>query len=533
MTISWLQAALLGLFACLSSMPGMGGSSVGNYTFGRPLIGGFICGLILGDMTTGILVGCAMQVVYIALVTPGGTVSADVRAVSYIGIPLAMVALKSYGLEAASVEGAALATSFGAMVGTLGTVLFYGTATVNLAWQHIGWQAVEKRDYHKLYIVDMVLPWVSHFICSFIPTLIMCKMGTSVVELIKTTLPMDGIAMKTLFTVGSLLPCVGIAILLKQIVKQVTDFIPYLFGFTLAASMGINLVSATVIAGMFAVINYKIKMLSKKALTKSFHNWFYGHLTCFSQEHMQTFGYLCSMLPLVEDLYDNEDDKAKAMNTYTAFFNTEPQLGTLIVGITAGLEEARAGGAEDVDDETINGLRAGLMGPIAGIGDSLVVGTVIPILLGIAMGMSTGGSPLGAIFYIIVWNLFAYFGMRFLYFKGYSLGTRAVEFLIGAQGDAIRESVSILGGMVIGAVSATWVSVTTSLQLLNEAGEPYLVLQDKLNEVFPGLLTAIFVIACWFLMPKKRISRIKVMLLLVVVAFVGVLAGFFNPGLVY
>ena len=162
-----------------------------------------------------------------------------------------------------------------------------------------------------------------------------------------------------------------------------------------------------------------------------------------------------------------------------------------------------------------------------------MVGTVIPILLGIAMGMSTGGSPLGAIFYIIVWNLFAYFGMRFLYFKGYSLGTKAVEFLIGAQGDAIRESVSILGGMVIGAVSATWVSVTTSLQLLNEAGEPYLVLQDKLNEVFPGLLTAIFVIACWFLMAKKRMSPIKVMLLLVVVAFVGVLLGFFNPGLVY
>ena len=157
------------------------------------------------------------------------------------------------------------------------------------------------------------------------------------------------------------------------------------------------------------------KKLSKKALNKSFHNWYYGHLTCFSQEHMQTFGYLCAMLPLVEELYDNEDDKAKAMNTYTAFFNTEPQLGSVIVGITAGLEEARASGQDDVDEETINGLRAGLMGPIAGIGDSLVVGTVIPILLGIAMGMSTGGSPLGAIFYIIVWNLFAYFGMRFMY----------------------------------------------------------------------------------------------------------------------
>ena len=275
------------------------------------------------------------------------------------------------------------------------------------------------------------------------------------------------------------------------------------------------------------------KKLSKKALRKSFHNWYYGHLTCFSQEHMQTFGYLCAMLPPVEELYDDEDEKAKAMNTYTAFFNTEPQLGSVIVGMTAGLEEARANGQEDVDEETINGLRAGLMGPVAGIGDSLVVGTVIPILLGIAMGMSTGGSPLGAIFYIIVWNLFAYFGMKFMYFKGYELGGKAVDFLIGAQGEALRDSISILGGIVIGAVSATWVSVTTSLQLVNDAGEPYLVLQDKLNEVFPGLLTAIFIVICWYLMAKKQMSPIKVMLILVVVAFVGVLVGFFNPGLAY
>lgn len=262
MTISWLQAILLGLFACLSSMPGMGGSSIGNYTLGRPLVGGLVCGLILGDVQTGILVGCAMQLMYIALVTPGGTVSADVRAVSYIGIPLAMVALKSYGLDATSAEGAALATSFGAMVGTLGTVLFYGTATINLVWQHMGWKAVENRQYKKLYLVDMVLPWISHLACSLIPTMIMCKLGANVVELIKTALPMDGLAMKTLFTVGSLLPCVGIAILLKQIVKKPVDFVPFLFGFVLAASMGINLVAATIVAGMFAIINYKIKMLA-------------------------------------------------------------------------------------------------------------------------------------------------------------------------------------------------------------------------------------------------------------------------------
>ena len=274
------------------------------------------------------------------------------------------------------------------------------------------------------------------------------------------------------------------------------------------------------------------KKLTKKTLLKSFHHWYYGNLTCFSQEHMQTFGYLTSMLPIVEELYEDQEDKARSMQTYTAFFNTEPQLGTLIVGITAGLEEARANGSEEVDDETINGLRAGLMGPVAGIGDSLVVGTLIPVILGIAIGLSTGGSPIGAIFYIIVWNVLGYLGMRFAYFKGYELGDKAVEFLVGAQGQAIRKAVSIVGGMVVGGVAATWVSVKTSFQL-GSAKNPYLVLQDKLDEVYPGLLTAIFIVFCWWLMAKKNISPLKVMLLLVVIAFVGVITGFFNPGLSY
>ena len=261
MSINLFQAIILGLFASLSSMPGLGGTSIGNYTLGRPLIGGLVCGIVLGDIPTGIMVGAAMQVVYIALVTPGGTVSADVRAVSYIGIPLAMLALKSQGLDPASVEGAGLATSFGAMVGTVGTVLFYGTATMNLVWQHMGWSAVEKRNYKMIAMTDRFLPWISHLCFSMIPTVIMLMLGQTVVEAIKTYLPMDGLAMKSLFTVGALLPCVGIAILLKQIVRNVTDFIPYLTGFVFAKSIGINLVSATVVAGMFAILVYKLKIL--------------------------------------------------------------------------------------------------------------------------------------------------------------------------------------------------------------------------------------------------------------------------------
>ncbi|MBP2623583.1 PTS mannose/fructose/sorbose/N-acetylgalactosamine transporter subunit IIC [Streptococcus oricebi] len=260
MTISWIQAALLGLFASLSSMPGMGGSSIGNYTLGRPLVGGLVCGLILGNVQLGIICGVAMQLVYIALVTPGGTVSADVRAVSYIGIPLAMVAIQSQGLSANSAGAADLAKSMGTLVGTLGTVLFYGTATLNLAWQHIGWKAVEEGKFKRLYAVDWGLPWISHLLFSFIPTLIMCRYGAEAVNALKDALPMDGLPMKTLFTVGSLLPCVGIAILLKQIVEKATDFIPFFVGFTLAASLGLNLVACAVISLIFAVLFYEIQM---------------------------------------------------------------------------------------------------------------------------------------------------------------------------------------------------------------------------------------------------------------------------------
>ncbi|MFV4949762.1 PTS system mannose/fructose/sorbose family transporter subunit IID [Lactobacillus delbrueckii] len=274
------------------------------------------------------------------------------------------------------------------------------------------------------------------------------------------------------------------------------------------------------------------KKLDKKTLSKSFNLWFWGALTCFSQEHMQTFGYMASMLPILKKLYPKHEDQVNAIHAYTAFFNTNPMLGSVIVGITASMEEARAN-YRGIDGETINDMRAGLMGPIAGIGDSLIDGTLIPILLGIALGMSNGGSPVGAIFYIIIWVLLAYFGQRFLYFRGYQLGDKAVEFLVGEQGAAVRRAIGTVGAMVVGGVLASWVNVTTSLKLYNSSGKVFLDLQKQLDSIFPGLLTVLITIFCWWLMSKKHVSAIWTMLILVVISFVGVLVGFFNPGLSY
>lgn len=260
MTISWVQAAILGIFACLCSNSCMAGQAVGNYTIGRPLVGGLVCGIVLGNIPLGIACGVATQLVYIALVTPGGTVAADVRAISYIGIPLAMVAISSRGLNPLGADAANMAKSLATLVGTVGSVLFYAVAFMNLIWQAFGWKDIENGKLNRLYSVDFGWPWVSHLVFSFLPTLLMTHFGAQAVTALRTALPMDGIPMKTLFTVGAMLPCVGIAILLRQIINQATDFIPFLVGFTLAASLHLNLVAVTVISLLFAVIMYEIEM---------------------------------------------------------------------------------------------------------------------------------------------------------------------------------------------------------------------------------------------------------------------------------
>ena len=296
-----------------------------------------------------------------------------------------------------------------------------------------------------------------------------------------------------------------------------------------------------------------MKKVSKKSLNSSFWRWFYGNLTCFSHENMQTFGYMWSMLPIIQELYETKDEQAEKLQTYYPFFNTEPQIGSIVVGITAGLEEARANGAEEIDDEMINGIRAGLMGPLAGIGDSLIVGTYIPVLLGIALGLAEGGSIIGPLFYIVVWNVTSIFFQKWIYNKGYELGGSAVEVIVGEQATALRESVIVMGQVIVGAMAGTWVSITTSVQLTTSiqnktemviegskviekvtgTQEVPVLLQEKLDGAFPGVLTLLFVLGCWWLMAKKAISPIKIMLLMVVVAIVGVLVGFFDPNLSY
>lgn len=163
--MSLFQAILIGIMSCTAaSTIACLGTTIGNYTLNRPLVASLFVGLILGDVEGCILIGIPMQVMWIALVTPGGTVASDLRAVSYIGIPLAYVGAKAAGMDFAGADAQGLASSISAMTGVIGITLFYGTAMMNLIWQHYGWAQLDKGNLDCLGKVTAILPLISHFV---------------------------------------------------------------------------------------------------------------------------------------------------------------------------------------------------------------------------------------------------------------------------------------------------------------------------------------------------------------------------------
>lgn len=260
--MSWLQAILIGIMSCTAaSTIACLGTTVGNYTLNRPLVASLFVGLILGDVQGCILIGIPMQVMWIALVTPGGTVASDLRAVSYIGIPLAYVGAKSAGMDFGGSEAQGLASSISAMTGVIGISLFYGTAMMNLIWQHYGWAQLKKGNLDCLGKVDTILPLISHFVLSFLPVTLLCYYGSGAVQELFKNLNTDVWYIKAILSVGSVLPAVGIGILLKSVVTKTSDLVFFAFGFTIAASMNLTLIAATVVGGVFALINYQMAMM--------------------------------------------------------------------------------------------------------------------------------------------------------------------------------------------------------------------------------------------------------------------------------
>jgi D-glucosaminate-specific PTS system IID component len=262
------------------------------------------------------------------------------------------------------------------------------------------------------------------------------------------------------------------------------------------------------------------KKLSKKTLFKSYINWSFFHLTSLGFERMEAFGFLHSMMPIIKELYgDDKEEEIKALKRHSVFYNVEPILGTVVPGIVAALEENRANGAA-IDDEMINGVKVGLMGPLSGIGDSFFQGLLAPIFLSIGISFSEGGSVLGPLFYIFTMFPFIVFFSYFVYFRGYRLGVNSVDMFLGKNAKRIQEAFAVLGLIVTGAIGASFVSLSLNITVVEEV-----TVQGFLDGIFPSFLPLMLLFVTWVLMTKKHVKATTLILAYVVLAFLGSLLG--------
>lgn len=265
--------------------------------------------------------------------------------------------------------------------------------------------------------------------------------------------------------------------------------------------------------------------LTKRELRQIWYRWGFTHLSSMSYEKLQAHAWAFSYIPFAEKYYKNDPEaKRRLLVRHSMFYNTEPQTGQIINGIVASMEEEIALG-KNVPEELPVNIKATLMGPLAGIGDSLIQGIIVPILLSIAMGMAAGGNAIGPIFYILSYGILGPLISYLSFHYGYKLGVNAIDNIIGDNVKRITDAFNILGIMVVGGLAAGNIVLNSALEI--PMGESMRSLQSVLDGIFPKILPLSMVLLAWWLVSAKQMSATKVILILTAITTVGVVLGVF------
>lgn len=276
----------------------------------------------------------------------------------------------------------------------------------------------------------------------------------------------------------------------------------------------------------------------------------------WNYERMQNLGWAYSLVPALKKLYTKKEDQAAALKRHMEFFNTHPYVAAPILGVTLALEEERANGAA-IDDAAIQGVKIGMMGPLAGIGDPVFWFTVRPILGSLGASLALSGNILGPIIFFLAWNLIR---MAFLWYTqeiGYKAGSEITKDMSGGILQDITKGASILGMFILAVLAQRWVSInfTFNVSEVPLAEEAYIhwdklangsegirqafeqvgqglsqtptkitTFQDNLNGLIPGLMNLLLTFLCMWLL-KKKVSPITIIIGLFIVGVLARLVG--------
>lgn len=254
--------------------------------------------------------------------------------------------------------------------------------------------------------------------------------------------------------------------------------------------------------------NYKLtkedfNQINKRSLFTFQLGWNY--------ERMQASGYLYMILPQLRKMYgDNTPELQEMMKLHTQFFNTSNFFHTIIAGIDLALEENEGTASKDA----VNGVKTGLMGPFAPMGDS-IFGSLVPAIMGsIAASMAKVGNPLGIFMWIAVavaYDIFRWKQLEYAYKEGTALVTNMRDRLT-----ALIDAASVLGVFMLGALIATMINFEVSW--VPQIGDKKIMIQELINQIFPRLIPAVFTGWVFWVLGRKGMTSTKVILIIIVVA---------------
>lgn len=267
--------------------------------------------------------------------------------------------------------------------------------------------------------------------------------------------------------------------------------------------------------------------LTRADLMKAFWRYVWLFQCGWNYERMQSVGYAYTMLPILKKTRPDPEEFKEAFLTNLNFFNTNPVVGApLIIGAHIALEEAGA------SLDTTEGLKVGLMGPLAGVGDTIVWALYNSIICSIGASMALQGNAFGPILVMLL-VFFPYMAVRYWQFTwAYKQGTNLIHALGSGAIGRITELATLVGLVVIGGFAPSIVRLSTPLTysttatVAGQEATTTVAVQSQLDAILPYMLPVLVVgLAYWLL--KKGWSPIRVIFVLVVVGFLGGALGIF------
>jgi PTS system mannose-specific IID component len=244
------------------------------------------------------------------------------------------------------------------------------------------------------------------------------------------------------------------------------------------------------------------KRLTKGDLIRVWAVW-----TCFlhgmyNYERMQGVGFAHAMVPVIKRLYKTKEEISAALKRHLVFFNTNTTTGTIAAGIAAAMEEQRANGAP-LDDESINAVKTSLMGPLAGLGDSIFQGMLFPILLALGIGLGREGSVMGPILYTVLVLGISYPLHYWWFMAAFQQGRPLLRNLTeGGLLQRATEGASMVGLLAAGTLTARYVRFVTPVKIQLAGAPPVSIQADVFDKIMPNLLPLLLVLGCWALMRR-------------------------------